>query len=111
MICEERMGRLKEYLKLDVRNYTSMNVYGAACAKYKCRSITQSISSEDVLDAVEGATHGGFSCVSMRRAVSSRFYEPMFVPAPSGVAGESVRVLSTIEALDEKYQYGHKMTP
>ena len=109
VICEERMGRLKDYLKLDVRNYTSISVYGAACAKYTCHSITQSISSEDVLDVVEAATHGGFSCVSLRRAVSSRFYEPMFVPAPSGVAGERVRVMSTIEALDENNQYGHKM--
>ena len=110
VICEERrMGRLKDYLKLDVRNYMSISVYGAAWAKYKCRSITQSINKEDVLEAIEDATHGGYSCVSLRRAVSSRFYEPMFVPAPSCVAGERVRVMSTIEALDENNQYGHKM--
>ena len=36
VICEERMGRLKDSLKLDVRNYMSISVYGAACAKYMC---------------------------------------------------------------------------
>ena len=107
VICEERMQELQNYLVLNVKHFTSMSVYGAACATLKTRSIVQQIPSGDVMDAIESATHGGFACVMLRRAVSSRFYdEPMYIDNDEG---EKVRVMSTIEALDENNQYGHKM--
>ena len=107
VICEERMQELQNYLVLNVKHFTSMSVYGAACATLKTRSIVQQIPSGHVMDAIESATHGGFACVMLRRAVSSRFYdEPMYIDNDEG---EKVRVMSTIEALDENNQYGHKM--
>ena len=106
VIMEERMTTLKDYLKLDPRHFTSMSVYGAACAKYKTRSIVQCMPNERIMEAIEDGTHGGFANVSTRRGISSAFYdEPMYIRD-----GEKVlRVMSTVEALDENNQYGGKM--
>ena len=106
VIMEERMITLKDYLQLDPRHFTSMSVYGAACAKYKTRSIVQCMPNERIMEAIEDGTHGGFANVSTRRGISSAFYdEAMYIRD-----GEKVlRVMSTIEALDENNQYGGKM--
>ena len=106
VIMEERMKTLKSYLHLDPRHFTSMSVYGAACAKYKTRSIVECMPNVHIMEAIEAGTHGGFANVSTRRGISSAFYdEPMYIRD-----GEKVlRVMSTIEALDENNQYGGKM--
>ena len=106
VIMEERTKTLKEYLYLDPRHFTSMSVYGAACAKFKTRSIVDCIPNERIMEAIEEGTHGGFSNVSTRRGISSAFYdEPMYIRD----GDEVVRVMSTVEALDENNQYGGKM--
>ena len=103
VIMEERTKTLKEYLYLDPRHFTSMSVYGAACAKFKTRSIVDCIPNERIMEAIEEGTHGGFSNVSTRRGISSAFYdEPMYIRD----GDEVVRVMSTVEALDENNQYG-----
>ena len=59
------------------------------------------------MEAIEQSTHGGFSNVSTRRGVSSANYEePMYIRAD----GEVLRIMLTVEALDENNQYGGKMT-
>ena len=106
VIMEERMKMLKDYLLLDPQHFTSMSVYGAACAKFKARSIVECMPNEKVMAAIEEGTHGGYSNVSMRRGISSAFYdEPMYIRD----GDEVLRVMSTIEALDENNQYGGKM--
>ena len=100
------MSMLKEYLFLDPRHFTSMSVYGAACAKFKSRSIVECMPNEAVMEAIEQSTHGGFSNVSTRRGVSSANYEePMYIRDD----GEVLRVMSMVEALDDNNQYGGKM--
>ena len=80
VIMEQRMEMLKEYLFLDAPHFTSMSVYGAACAKFKARSIVQCMPNERVMEAIEQSTHGGFSNVGTRRSVSSANYEePMYI--------------------------------
>ena len=83
-----------------------MSVYGAACAKFKTRSIVECMPNKSIMEAIEAGTHGGFANVSTRRGISSAFYdEPMYIRD-----GEKVlRVMSTVEALDENNQYGGKM--
>ena len=106
VIMEERTKTLKSYLQLDPRHFTSMSVYGAACAKYKTCSIVECMPNERIMEAIEAGTHGGFANVSTRRGISSAFYdEPMYIRD-----GEKVlRVMSTVDALDENNQYGGKM--
>ena len=106
VIVESRMKLLQEYLLLNAKNYTSMSTYGAACATFQCRSILQQIPNESFMECIESSTHGGFSVVALRKAVSTAFYDPMYINDGNG----RVRVMSTIEGLDENNQYGHKMT-
>ena len=69
-------------------------------------SIVECMPNKSIMEAVEDGTHGGFSNVSTRRGISSAFYdESMYIRD-----GEKVlRVMSTVEALDENNQYGGKM--
>ena len=107
VIFEERTAALQNLHKLNVKNYTSLSVYSAACASLECRSIIQQIPNIEVMSAVEDAMHGGFAVVSMRRGFSTKGYDPCYIENDKG---ESVRVMSTIEGQDENNQYGHKQT-
>ena len=107
VIFEERTAALQKLHKLNVKNYTSLSVYSAACASLECRSIVQHIPNINVMSAIEDAMHGGFAVVAMRRGFSTKSYEASYI---TNDKGENVRVMSTIEGQDENNQYGHKQT-
>ena len=107
IIFEERTKSLQELHRLNVKNYTSLSVYSAACASLECRSIIQNIPNINVMTAIEEAMHGGFAVVAMRRGFSTKSYEACYI---TNEKDEVVRVMSTIEGQDENNQYGHKQT-
>ena len=58
------------------------------------------------MEAIECATHSGFSVVSMRRGVSTKLTKPCYI----NHNGKLIRVMSAVEGQDENQQYGHKQT-
>ena len=103
VIFELRSQQLKDYLHIDVRNFTSISVYSSAAAKFKTHSIIQTMCNKNIMEAIEAATHGGYS---KEKAVSTKNKKASYVTKD----GVKHRAMITIEAIDENNQYGHKMT-
>lgn len=70
-IFEENTKILQKQLHYNVKNFSSMSSYAAACAMFKDRSICFNIDSKQILDAVENTVHGGLAHVYTRRSIKS----------------------------------------
>ena len=63
VIVDSRVKLLQDYLVLNVKNYSSMSTYRAACATLKCRSKIQRMPSEEIMESIDSSTHGGL-CIT-----------------------------------------------
>lgn len=102
-ICNCEM--LKEYLHLDVYNFSSISTYAAACGTSKDRSLCTNIPNYNVMAAVEAASKGGYAGVFLRRAVVSDDRRPFSIK----LEGVKKNVSSTVFIVDENNMYGEKM--
>lgn len=100
-IFEENTKILQKQLHYNVKNFSSMSSYAAACAMFKDRSICFNIDSKQVLDAVENTVHGGFAHVYTRKAIKSDIDKELKI--------DGGHVQATILFVDENNMYGGKM--